>query len=146
MIWTKGANESAKFQTFNCSRKILPNLYFDRLLKVYKILAKKYRGVISHDREDRCKIWRKTDLSFQKWQEFDKHWPEHSKVSITCTFLCPYCAKYLMFDLKKYRRVIFHDTEGWCKIWRKTDLWFGNMANFHQSTWKSQNWDFDGIL
>ena len=20
------------------------------------------------------------------------------------------------------------------------------MANFHQSTWKSQNWDFDGIL
>ena len=35
------------------------------------------------------------------------------------------CAKYLMFDLKKYRRVIFHDTEGWCKIWRKTDLWFG---------------------
>ena len=22
------------------------------------------------------------------------------------------CAKYLMFDLKKYRGVIFHDTEG----------------------------------
>ena len=21
-----------------------------------------------------------------------------------------------------------------------------NMANFHQSTWKYQNWDFDGIL
>ena len=35
------------------------------------------------------------------------------------------CAKYLMFDLKKYREVIFHDTEGWCKNWRKTDLWFG---------------------
>ena len=35
------------------------------------------------------------------------------------------CAKYLMFDLKKYRGVIFHDTEGWCKIWRKTGLWFG---------------------
>ena len=34
------------------------------------------------------------------------------------------CAKYL-FDLKKYRGVIFHDTEGWCKIWKKTDLWFG---------------------
>ena len=30
-----------------------------------------------------------------------------------------------MFDLKKYRGVIFHDTEGWCKTWRKTDLWFG---------------------
>ena len=33
-------------------------------------------------------------------------------------------AKYLMFDLKKYREVIFHYTEGWCKIWRKTDLRF----------------------
>ena len=21
-----------------------------------------------------------------------------------------------------------------------------NLANFHQSTWKSENWDFDGIL
>ena len=30
-----------------------------------------------------------------------------------------------MFDLKKYRGVIFHDTEGWCKIWKKTDLWLG---------------------
>ena len=52
IIWTKGAHESAKFQTFDCSR----DLYLDRLLKVYKILAKKYRRVISHDTEDRCKI------------------------------------------------------------------------------------------
>ena len=42
-----------------------------------------------------------------------------------CTFIGSYCVKYLMFDLKKYRGVIFHDTEDWCKIWRKTDLWFG---------------------
>ena len=35
------------------------------------------------------------------------------------------CAKYLMFDLKKYKGVIFHHTEEWRKIWRKTDLWFG---------------------
>ena len=43
MIWTKGAQQSAKFQTFDCLRKISPNLYFDRLLllKVYKILAEK---------------------------------------------------------------------------------------------------------
>ena len=47
------------------------------------------------------------------------------EVSKICTFIGSYCAKYLMFDLKKYRGVIFHDTEEWCKIWRKTDLWFG---------------------
>ena len=43
MIWTKGANQSPKFQSFGCSSKISPNLYFDRLLllKVYKISAKK---------------------------------------------------------------------------------------------------------
>ena len=30
-----------------------------------------------------------------------------------------------MFELKKYRGGVFHDTEDWCKIWNKTDLWFG---------------------
>ena len=62
---------------------------------------------------------------FQKWQEFGETWPEPLQVSKTCIFIWFYCAKYLMFDLKKYRGVIFHNTEGWCKIWRKTDLWFG---------------------
>ena len=57
-----------------------------------------------------------------------------------------------MFDQKKYRGVIFHDTEGWCKIWRKTDLICSlendmrNITNFHQSNLNSQNWDDDGIL
>ena len=46
MIFTKVAHQSAKFQTFNCSDEISPNLYFARLLllKVYKISAKKYIG------------------------------------------------------------------------------------------------------
>ena len=43
MIFTKGAHQSAKFQTFDCSGEISPNLYFDRLLllKVYKVSVKK---------------------------------------------------------------------------------------------------------
>ena len=43
MIFTKGAHHSAKFQTFDCSGEISPNLYFDRLLllKAYKISAEK---------------------------------------------------------------------------------------------------------
>ena len=82
MIWTKGAHQSAKFWTFDCSHKISPNLYFDMLLKVYKILAKKYTGVISHDPEDWCEIWRKTDLLIGKWhEEFGNFSPEHLKVS-----------------------------------------------------------------
>ena len=31
---------------------------------------------------------------------------------------------YTTFDLKMYRGVIFHDNEGWYKIWKKTDLVF----------------------
>ena len=43
MIFTKGAHQSVKFQTFNCSDEIQPSLYFDRLLllKVYKTSAEK---------------------------------------------------------------------------------------------------------
>ena len=32
--------------------------------------------------------------------------------------------KYILFELQKYRGVIFHNTEEICKVWRKTDLWF----------------------
>ena len=32
--------------------------------------------------------------------------------------------KYILFELQKYRGVIFYDTEEICKVWRKTDLWF----------------------
>ena len=33
-------------------------------------------------------------------------------------------SKYILFELQKYRGVIFYDTEEICKVWRKTDLWF----------------------
>ena len=32
--------------------------------------------------------------------------------------------KYVMFELKKYRGVMFNDTEDWRNIWKKTDLCF----------------------
>ena len=61
-----------------------------------------------------------------------------------------YCAKYLKFDLKRYRGVIFHDTEDDAifeeKLTRGLEKEMRNMANFHQSTWKSHNWDVDGVL
>ena len=43
MILTNGSHQSVKFQTFDWSREISPNLYIDRLLllKVHKISAKK---------------------------------------------------------------------------------------------------------
>ena len=60
MIWTKGDHQSAKYQTFDSWREILPNLYFDRLLlmKIYKIWAKKT--------EELCLMARKSDKKFEK--------------------------------------------------------------------------------
>ena len=57
LIWTRRSLSKCKISS---------NLYFDRLLllSIYKILTKKYRGVIFHDTEVPCKIWRKTDLWF----------------------------------------------------------------------------------
>ena len=55
MIWTKGTHQSAKFLTFDCSREISPNLYFDRLLllKGYKVSAKKsIEEAMPHDTEE----------------------------------------------------------------------------------------------
>ena len=58
--------------------------------------------------------------------------------------------KYIMFEIQKYRGLISHYTEELCKFWRKNDLcfekWQEKFTNFHQSTWKCQNCDFDGIL
>ena len=86
---------------------------------------KMYRGVIFHKTEERYKIWRGIDLWFQNWhKEFDKFWPEHSKVSKIFTLMSSFRAKYILSELKKYRGVIFHKTEERYKIWRGIDLSF----------------------
>ena len=42
----------------------------------------KSRGVMFDGTQDWCKVWRKTDLCFQKWhEEFGKFSPQHLKVS-----------------------------------------------------------------
>ena len=123
MIFTKGAHQSAKFQTFDCSGEISPNMYFDRLLlvKVYKISDKKvqksyilwYWRVVNNLKENRFFVSKKDnnlvnfDLSLKSLTNFHLDW------------------FFFFFDLKMYRGVIFYDTEESCKIWRKTDLWLG---------------------
>ena len=73
-----------------------------------------------HDNEEWCKNWRGIDLSVQNWnEEFDEFWSQHSKISKICTLMGPFWSKCIMFELKKYRGVIFDGTEEWCKIWRK---------------------------
>ena len=141
MIFTKEAHQSAKFQTFDCSSEIhqIYTLISSFCWKHIKFWLKKYRGVMSHDTEDWRRIWRKTGLLFQKWQEFGEFWSKHSKVSKICTLIGPFREKYITSYLRKYRGVIFHNTEESCKIWKKLagDL-ENDMRNFHQNIQKSQ--------
>ena len=110
----------------------------------YKLFElKKYRGVIFHETEERYKIWRGIDLSFQNWcKQSDKFWPEHSKVSKIFTLIGSFWAKYILLELKKYRGIIFHETAEGYNIWREIDLSFNigirNLTNFDVSTQKSQ--------
>ena len=58
--------------------------------------------------------------------QFDEFWPEHSNGSKICTLMGSFWPKYVIFELKKYRRVMFDSTEDWWSIWRKTDMCFQN--------------------
>ena len=89
---------------------------------------KKHSGVIFHETEEGYKIWREIDLSFHNWhKEFLKFWPEHSKVSKIFTLMDTFWTKYILSELKKYRGVIFHETEegyklrkNWLVVWKMT--------------------------
>ena len=67
-----------------------------------------------------------------------------------CSLLCSFWGKYIMLELKNFREVMCHDTEGWCNF--KENLTGSlkngimNLINFHASSRKSQNLDFAEIL
>ena len=100
-------------------------LYFDRLL-----LSKS------------CKVSaEKVQKSYLSW-----HWRVMQSLKLTCGFkydlrnlvnshpttksenftwafpMGSFCPKYIKYELKKYRRVIFRDNKQWCKIWINPDL------------------------
>ena len=116
----------------------------------YTICALKiYSGVMCHDNEEWCEIWRGTDLSIQNWHEkFDEFWPEHSKISKSFTLMCCFWPKYIMLELKKYRKNMFDDTEDWCKLWKKSDMcfqkWHEEFGKFLFTGWKIA-WSFQKI-
>ena len=97
---------------------------------------KRYRPVTVDETKEGYKILRGIDLSFQNWhKEFDKFWPEHSKVSKIFTLIGSFWAKYILFELKKYRGVIFNETEEGYKILRGIDLSFQNWHKEFDKFW-----------
>ena len=117
--------------------------------KMYEF--KIYRGVMSLQNEEWCRIWSGLDLSIQNWyEEFDEFWPEPSKISKIWTLMSCFWLKYIMYELKKVQRK-FDCTEDWCKIWRQTDLyflkWHEEFDKFSpEQVRKSENWVFSWVF
>ena len=67
-----------------------------------------------------------------------------------CTLMDSFCSNHINFQLNKYIRVISHDTEEWCKVSRKTDLWFQiwheKFGEFSSKHWKVWKFHFDGLF
>ena len=62
-------------------------------------------------------IW---GFKYDAWNLVNFH-PTTQK-SKNFTSMGSFSPNYMSFELKKYRGVIFHDTEQWCKIWINPDL------------------------
>ena len=67
-----------------------------------------------------------------------------------CTLMCYFCRKYIMFEPKRYKGDMCHNTKEWWKIWRGADLcfekWHEEFGEFWLNTGKSQNLHFNGIF
>ena len=102
-----------------------------------------HRGVICHENEEWCKMWRKADLWFGKWHmEFGNFSPEHSKVSKLRLWWDPFIQSRKCMSLKV--------TDELCVVIMKNDAKFEenltcrfktdmrNLTNFGLSTPKCQ--------
>ena len=118
---------------------------------------KKYIGVTLHDTEERCKIWRKTDLWFGKWhEEYGKLSPEHLKVLKLGLWWDPLIGSFPFFQSRKNMSLNF--TEKLCVMAMKNDAKFEeeltchfkidmrNLTNFDSSTRKSKKLLFNWLL
>ena len=114
----------------------LENLKFCTLMgwfwpKYIMFQLKKYKGVMYDGTQDWYKVWRKTDLCFQKltwgiWQIFTRALESLQIGTLKTSF----CLKLKMHKHKIYRGVMCHDNEEWRKNWRGIDL-------------PVQNWQFE---
>ena len=152
MIFTKGAHQIAKLQTFDCSGGISPNLYFDSLLlqKVYKVSAKK-------SMEELCLLILKSGAKFEEklifcfendknLVNFDLSTKNSKKFSL---WLVPFVQSMQRLTWKSTEELQFMTLKSHAKFEEKLTCGLENdmnLANFHQNTWKYQNWYFHGIL
>ena len=107
---------------------------------------KRHRGVIFHDTdtEEWCKIWSGINLLFQNWhEEFVKLWPEYSKVLKFFNLKGSFRARYTLFEVKKYRKVMQSLERNWLVA---SKLTWGICPLLTQVLESFQKFSFTGLL
>ena len=121
-------NDMRNLANFHASTQKPSNLHFDGFFvqSVLMYELKNYRRVLCNNTEEWCKNWSGIDLPFEKWhKEIGEYWPQALEIGLKiCTLMGLFFRNYKTFDLKNYRAVKCDNNEKWCKIWKKTDLWF----------------------
>ena len=114
---------------------------FTLCAKYITIDLKKHIGVIFHDTEDWCKVWRETDLWFGKWhEEFDNCLREHSKVSKLTLWWDTFIQSRSLLSLKFTEELYIMKMKNDAKFrnWLVVSKWQHNLTNFDPSTQNSQ--------
>ena len=93
--------------------------YFCRKYIMFE--PKKYRGVMWHDTEERCKIWAMTCPLKNDIRNLTNFDPTLQSLKIY-TLMDSFWPKYKMFELKKYRGVMYHYNEDRYKHFKKNNL------------------------
>ena len=84
-----------------------------------------YKVVMCYDNKEWYKIWKEIYLSVQNcYEEFNKLWPEHSKISTICTLMGCFWPKYIMLELRTKSRSIKSLKEDWLALSKMTwEIW-----------------------
>ena len=147
-------NDIRNLVNFHASSRKSENLHFVQmlLLKAYKDLDEKIqRSYISWQQrvmQSLKKNWLLvSNMTWRIWWIFTQESKIQAQESKNFTSISYFCPKYMRLELKKYRGVIFHDSEQWCKIWINPDLVVSKMAwgigwTFIRAlkVWKVLNW------
>ena len=147
-------NDIRYLVNFHASSQKSKNLQFDGFL-----LSKAYKGLDGKVQKSYNVSWH-----WRVMQSLKKNWLWVPKTTWRIWWIlmwavaslkvwilmCYFCQKCIMFEPKKYRWVMCHNTEKWWKIWGGTVLcsekWHEEFVEFWPNTRKFQNLHFNGLL
>ena len=126
---------TGKSQNFHLNGFLLSTVYIVLAKKVQRsYLSWNWRGIENLERN------LGEESSYRK--EFDKFWPEHSKVSTISTLMGSFWEKYILFELKSTDELSFmklkRDTKFGEELTYRFKIDIKNFTNFDVSAQKSQ--------